>query len=416
MSRKQVKHIAVVAERTNGFSRNVIEGVADFAASHENWTLDLIDPPKMAVSDLDSFDGFITRLLDERTADRLVKLGRPVVETADFIDPEITMNFVNVTSDDKAISRLVAAHFTSLHHVNFAFCGFDGRHYSQELCRAFSDEMREKGRTVSVYKASKPARTHFRHASQYASPLDVPDSDALAGWLKALPKPTALFCCNDRRAFQVIKLCHKVGIKIPQDISVCGVDNDLVICTFLSPRLSSVDPDARKVGRKAASVMAGLLGEPGYAFHKRGSVVTTPPRGFVTRTSSAIYPIDPPWLSDALLYIRQHTCDHLTASDVCMFVGKSNGVMNAALRKTLKTTIQKEIATARLEAAKTLLVSENLPIQDIALRAGFASHEYFCRCFASTVGISPTAYRESKGNPGGVSRPLPRSPVSAARS
>ena len=407
MSRKNAKHIAVVAERTNGFSRNVIEGVADFAASKENWTLDLIDPPGIAISDLDSFDGFITRLPDVRTAERLIKLGRPVVETADVIDPEITRQFVNTISDNMAISRLVAAHFTSLHHTNFAFCGFDGRHYSQVLCRAFSDALREKGLKVSVYKASKSVRTHFRHASQYTSPLDIPDSDTLADWLKSLPNPTALFCCNDRRAFQVIKLCHKIGIKIPQDISICGVDNDLVICTFLSPRLSSVDPDARRVGRKAASVMAGLLGEPGYAFHKQGSVIMTPPKGFVTRTSSAIYPIDPPWLSDALLFIRQHTCDHLTASDVCAFVGKSNGVMNAVLRKALKTTIQKEIAAARLEAAKSLLISEDLPIQDIALRAGFASHEYFCRCFASSVGTSPTAYRENRGNVGGAYQPLP---------
>ena len=44
----------------------------------------------------------------------------------------------------------------------------------------------------------------------------------MEGWLKALPKPIALFSPNDRRAKQVLDACLEAGVRVV-DSSVAGL-------------------------------------------------------------------------------------------------------------------------------------------------------------------------------------------------
>ena len=386
------KIVAVIVERSNSYARQIIEGIADFAASHENWTMELIDPQEMEGERLDRYDGFIVRTPNASSTRRIQRCARPTIETGGILKGH--RNAVLVRSDIEAVSRLAAEHFLSLRHVNFAYCGFDGQRYSHERATSFAEALRPYGHAPIIYESPRSSRSDFTHGSQLSAPLEISDRDALRLWLKSLPKPIALFCCNDRRAFHVLRICREAGIAVPTEISICGVDNDPVLCSFLSPRLTSIDPDAHKVGAEAAAALAGLMGETGYLQRKPGEIVSIPPKGIVTRMSSTIFPVDPPWLCDALMYIRRHTCEHLTSSEICAFVQKSNSTVNNAFRSKLNTTVQKEIAAARLEVARTLLIGTNLSIREIATRSGFASAEYFCRCFSQAYGCSPSDFKD----------------------
>ncbi len=61
-------------------------------------------------------------------------------------------------------------------------------------------------------------------------------------------EPTALFCCHDIRAYQVVTLCKELKIAVPREVAVMGVDNDRILCGFSGPMLTSVDPYAQKIG------------------------------------------------------------------------------------------------------------------------------------------------------------------------
>lgn len=53
-------------------------------------------------------------------------------------------------------------------------------------------------------------------------------------------RPTAIFACNDLMALGAMKICRKLNIRIPEDLSIISVDNTLLAQTT-SPRLTSVD-------------------------------------------------------------------------------------------------------------------------------------------------------------------------------
>lgn len=71
-------------------------------------------------------------------------------------------------------------------------------------------------------------------------------SDAAGGYraalrlLQAEPRPTALFCFNDRMAMGAYHAAAELGLRIPQDLSVVGFDNQELIAEGLRPKLTTV--------------------------------------------------------------------------------------------------------------------------------------------------------------------------------
>ena len=383
--------IAIVAERTNGYARGFIEGVVDFAESHRDWRFELLDPTTFETAKISCFDGFVCRLPDKKAGLRLERLGRPVVEAMGKDDFE---DLVSVWSDIDAASKIASEHFLSRFHVNFAYCGFDGQLYSARRAETFARHLSERGKSLSVYEAPTRACRLFRKKTQYGSPIEIPDARELEHWLRKLPKPVALFCCNDRRAFQALALCRKAGLRVPQDVAICGVDNDTLLCDFSMPRLTSIDPDARKIGYTAVSTLTAMIEGPAQKRLSADTPIVVPPRGIVVRGSTALFLTEPAWLGEALVFIRQHVGENLTASEVVAFLGLSRNVVGAQFKKTLGHSVQVEIESVRLEMAKRLLENSALSVNDVAKRSGYATPEYFWRCFSKECGVSPTQYRE----------------------
>ena len=66
----------------------------------------------------------------------------------------------------------------------------------------------------------------------------------LTVWLKSLEKPLGLMAANDARARHVLVACQAIGLRVPEDVAVLGVDNDEVICELTDPPLSSIEHGA----------------------------------------------------------------------------------------------------------------------------------------------------------------------------
>ena len=73
--------------------------------------------------------------------------------------------------------------------------------------------------------------------------------------------PTALLCACDTIAVRVYGICAELGLKIPEDISVIGFDNQ-PICDQLSPGLTSVDYDTDQVARHAVNMLENAVRYP----------------------------------------------------------------------------------------------------------------------------------------------------------
>jgi DNA-binding LacI/PurR family transcriptional regulator len=70
--------------------------------------------------------------------------------------------------------------------------------------------------------------------------------------------PTAIYCFNDRAAIGVCHAAARLGLRIPQDLSVVGFD-DITIARYLQPPLTTIRPRTDDLGAKAAHMLLDLI-------------------------------------------------------------------------------------------------------------------------------------------------------------
>jgi DNA-binding LacI/PurR family transcriptional regulator len=71
-------------------------------------------------------------------------------------------------------------------------------------------------------------------------------------------KPDAVFCANDYMAAGAIKFLWETGLRVPQDISVVGYDNN-DICEAIIPSLTTVDHRLEELGQCLAQGLLALI-------------------------------------------------------------------------------------------------------------------------------------------------------------
>lgn len=74
------------------------------------------------------------------------------------------------------------------------------------------------------------------------------------------PDTTAVFFHNDEMAFGALNACRRLGLRVPDDISVLGFDG-IPMCEYVSPTLTSVQIPLRKIGEHAAQIVCDLLSD-----------------------------------------------------------------------------------------------------------------------------------------------------------
>ena len=378
--------IAVQVETSRAHSRAMLEGIADAALNLGDWRLEPVEPRLLTdPANIRPYDGLIVRVMDNATADALLKAGRPVVDTYGRLDNN-PLPFIRL--DDEAIAECAAECFADHYYARCAYCGLPGLRFSTARGESFARLVAERGGSCAVYECA--ASTRYRDTFVRNERMDrVMDLEPLRRWVRSLPKPIAIFCCNDIRAFHLIKACSDEKIDVPRDVAVLGVDNDRVLCMFSNPPLSSIDTDSFALGQTAAKMLNALIAAP------RRPIRNTlhRPRGTVERHSTESYPLKTPWLSDALVFIRRNLGNGISANDVSRHLGYSHTSVNKAFRRELGVSVQQEIIQQRRERACRLLRETSMTAADIASVCGYPSAQYFAHQFAETFGSTPGAWR-----------------------
>src|SRR5882672_252739 len=72
--------------------------------------------------------------------------------------------------------------------------------------------------------------------------------------LRMLPRPTAIFACNDLMAFGVLQAARELNLRCPEDLSIAGFDS-LEFTKFTDPSLTSVYQPGYQLGATAARLL-----------------------------------------------------------------------------------------------------------------------------------------------------------------
>jgi len=380
---KKRPQVALLIETSNAYARGLLRGVRRYLAEGHAWSIFLPeqgrgDAPGAWLVDWRG-DGIIARIENRRIATAVERTGLPAVDvSAGRLVPSLPM----VETDNEAIARLAVEHFVERGFRELAFCGDPQFAWANARGTFFTRLAAEAGCSCSVFPpVGAPAKM---------SP-EI-EQTQLAAWVKGLPKPAGVMACYDIRGWQLLETCRRIGVAVPDEVSVLGVDNDELLCDLSEPPLSSVIPDADRTGYEAAALLDRMLA--GKQVPAAEHLI--PPLGVMTRRSSDALAIADEDVSQALRLIREHACDGIKVPDVLARLAVSRRVLESRFKKLVGRTPHEEIVRLQMERVSRLLTDTDLPLAIIAERAGFQHVEYLSAAFKQRTGQSPSQFRRAK--------------------
>ncbi len=323
----------------------------------------------------------IVRNLDGELAEMLARSHVPVV---DLMDRGGESTFPVIRSNDEAIGRLGGEHLVERGFRDLAFCGFDNEAWSKRRCSAFLKVAAEAGATCSVYES--PWFGLEAHSWDE-------EQKRLGDWLATLPRPLGVLASNDVRGQHVIDACGRLGLAVPEQVAVLGVDNDEVICNLCTPTLSSVIPNPEMVGYRAAEVLDDLMSDRNQCLDRDWPMLIEP-LGVAARQSSDLEAVEDAEVALALKIIREGSCRGLTVPDLLDRVMISRSSLERRFRREVGLSPQGMIRQTQVKRAQQLLVETDLPLDQIAPLVGFKHAEHFSVVFKREVGQTPGVYRK----------------------
>ncbi|MFI5668883.1 LacI family DNA-binding transcriptional regulator [Streptomyces sp. NPDC051704] len=92
------------------------------------------------------------------------------------------------------------------------------------------------------------------------APLTVADAHTAMEAVLAAPgdRPTAVVCDDDILAAGACKAARRLGLRVPEDLSVTGID-DLALATAVEPELTTVHLPAERVGEQGMRALLAVL-------------------------------------------------------------------------------------------------------------------------------------------------------------
>jgi LacI family transcriptional regulator len=373
--------VALLIETSNRYGRDLLYGVRDWMREGERWAIRFTEQGPRAplptwLKDWQG-DGIIARVDSPQIAAALKRTRLPVVDVS---AERFASEFFRVSIDNASVARLAAEHLEAKGFSNFAYCGDRRFLWSRQRGAEFKQCLAARGRKC----------VDFTEKAGSGRPGSDAEIRAIARWLKALPKPVGVFACYDGRALQVLEACQLLGLHVPDQVAVLGVDNDELVCELANPPLSSVQPNARRSGYEAAALLARLIGGEKKAVEPTHQVQ---PVRVVERQSTDVVAVADAKVAAALKFIRQHACEGVDVGDVLRAVPMSRTRLEEKFKALLGHSPHRQIVQQKIARAKHLLAESELAIRAVAEQAGFDNASYLSVAFRRETGESPYAFR-----------------------
>lgn len=386
MKTKKIFNVVIGLTTQSYAGQRKLAGIFRFLSGKYLWNITLLRSASELTTDFidrtkRETNGYLISLhesVDLRQS--IVRTGKPII----FLD-DIDLNSISrnanasfLKTDQNAIGATAANYFLGqAHFATFAFVHAIGMpHWSLGRAKGFIDTLARRKLIPAVYERSEKTS----------------DTDNLACWIKALPKPAAIFAAFDDRAIDVINACRACGVNVPKDVTIVGAGDDALICNSCRPTLSSVKIPFEEHGYMAARELQAKMMLP----INKHKILNTSENFVVTQRQSTTNRIAAAIVHDGLAFISSFATSGITVPDVVEHLNVSRRLADLRFRQTIGKSILQAITETKVTEAKRLLRSTCLPISDIAHRCGFCSANYFKNVFVRTVGESPRSWRNSQ--------------------
>jgi LacI family transcriptional regulator len=378
------KDIALMVDTSTSWGRRIIAGVNSFAQQQANWHIFLEArgmEENLKLPQGWKGDGVIARVSNTTICANLMSSGLPVVNVSGVSLPESP--FPQITTDQSALAEMAFLHFQERGFKNFAYFSLKGVSYVMEQRDAFRRRISDAGFLCHSYELN---RQRGAEADWNA------DINAIAAWMKSLPKPVAMLAWNPSSARTALFGAEAAGLMVPEQVSVLSGADDDVLCENVSPAISGILVDAHSIGFHAARMLNGTMSSNRSAKKKTTFI---PPLRIECRHSSDTLSMKDPAMVRAISFIRNNANQPLQVSEVAKAAGLSRRILERRFQSTLGRSPATEIRRIHIEHAKRLLRDTYSSIPTVAESAGFCSPEYFAFYFKTQTGQTPSQFRRS---------------------
>jgi LacI family transcriptional regulator len=381
-----MKKILILFDYSSEFSRRLLRGLIQYSKEHGPWIFYRLPAYYKTLYGKEGIvewakewkaDAIIARWDDEGT-NILATLNIPIV-LQNY--KERSPYFSNLTGDYFGTGQMAANFFIKRRYRNFAFYGNKGVVWSRERAEGFRTQIEKTGEN---YYYSYFESENLDGEEWGTSHIQLDE------WLLSLPKPVGLFACDDNFALRISQICKINNIKIPEEISLLGVDNDELICNLSDPPISSIVTDVERGGYEAGRLIDRLMkGERKEPFN----IVIKPTR-FELRKSTEKYNVSNEHISKVVNYIENNFTSDINIEAFSEMVPLSRRNLEVKFKEEMGTSIYQFILQCRIDYFAHLLLTTDRTLFDLALESGFNDCKNISRIFKKMKGYTPVEYRK----------------------
>lgn len=283
-----------------------------------------------------------------------------------------------VIQDADAVARAAAEELLKHNPRSLIYAAWPERQFwSEARGEAFRRILKHDKRTVITFRSER-----IRDSQSVLDNLIVR--------LRDLPRPIGVFAATDTMSEQVLLAARQIGLSVPDDLLIIGVDNEEFICENAQPTLSSVSPGFERAGRQTVAILARLLLKPDHppiVERFKGAKA-------IIRSSTRLSERQDPTVIRALDHIRKHAMEGLAAARVLSLFDCSRCLAERRFRTVTGHSILDEIHAVQIEAAKKLIVKPFQKLDAVPQLCGHNSVAFFQRLFKRETGLTMSEWRE----------------------
>jgi len=288
----------------------------------------------------------------------------------------------NLTGDYYLTGAMAARRLCGHGFKHFGFFGYENVCWSDGRLKGFQETLQKEYHIDDL---------HIFTDRQLSS-LWSYDTSALQQWLHSLPKPIAIFACDDNQAEILLETCQAAGINVPLEVAIIGVDNDEVTCNLTSPAITSINVDIEKAGFEVAQMATRMVQDRSY----RGEDIVIRPVAVVARGSTGIQATNDPVVAAAMRFIYQNRMRKVLVADVLREVPVSRRLLEQRFKAVTGASLYTVISNLRIDYFAQQLVSTSDTVSEIAARMDEPDTKSLSRRFRALKGCTPTEYRKKK--------------------
>jgi LacI family transcriptional regulator len=382
--------VAVVVDISETFFREIVAGAAQYAREAGDWQLYAGQESVDRLLALHEWhgDGIIACLNNEQVAAAVAQTGVPAVAVGSLGNVGPTSRIPYVDTDNKLVANMAFDHLRERGLTRFGYYGVaasPATRWAVIRGDAFEARVAAAGCECGRLQALDPDGR--AKASQAG----------LCRWLTELPKPVGIMACSDYHARHVLEACRTLGLRVPHDVAVIGVDDDELECELAMPPLTSIAQSARRIGHEAARLLDMLMRPQHFRVGDQEPSVpdetAIPPAAIVARASTETFAVADQVIARVIEAVRDRACKGLTIADLVDVAGMPRWKLEKRFKEIVGHSIHDDMVRVRLAETRRLIRTTDLPLKVVATRSGFHSVAYMTTVFRRSFGITPALFR-----------------------